>query len=485
MPARTDVCIVGGGYTGLWTAIHLKRKDPSLDVTVLEADLCGAGASGRNGGFVMTAWSKFGSLKKLCGVDDALRFARAAADAVGEIGRFCPDHGIDAGFRQDGWLWAATSPAQAAAWEDTCEQIAGAGAEPYQPLSREEVAERSGSPVHLAGIFEPGAGTVQPALLARGLMRVACGLGVRVIEQTPVLSVTAEPRPTITTSRGTVFADRVVLAMNAWAAAVPQLRRRLVVIASDVVATAPIPRRLAELGWSAGLSISDSRRLVNYYRVSEDGRVVFGKGGGTLARGGRVGPSFHRPSSRRAEVEAQFRHIYPMLWDVGVDSSWRGPIDYALTGLPFFCAMPGAPQILVGAGFSGNGVGRPTSAAERLPILRTEGTDAVPEALQRLPSGGLPPEPFRFAGGLIVRSAVARKEAAEDLGRRPAALTRLAARLDPTSFVDRGNSEPSPAVIVPAASSTNSENGSVGLAAGTIEDHEPKRPEMTAIADTS
>ena len=114
---RTDVCIVGGGYTGLWTALRIKELDPAVDVALVEADVCGGGPSGRNGGFVLSWWAKFAKLEHLCGAEEAVRLARASADAVAAIGEFCREHGIDAHYRHDGWLWAATSAAQAGAWD--------------------------------------------------------------------------------------------------------------------------------------------------------------------------------------------------------------------------------------------------------------------------------------------------------------------------------------------------------------------------------
>lgn len=439
LPSRADICIVGGGFTGLWTAIAVKRQEPSADVVVLEADVCGGGASGRNGGFIMTAWSKFASLRKLCGEEEALRFAHAAEDAVGSIGRFCAEHKIDADFRQDGWLWTATNRAQLDAWSDTVEQIARAGASPYITLDAGEVAQRSGSPVHLGGVFEAKAGTVQPALLARGLARVACELGVVVCEGTALLELEAGSTSRLRTTKGSLHSDRTVLALNAWAAQIPEVRRSLVIIASDVIATAPIPERLTAIGWEPGLSISDSRRLVNYYRVSSDSRIIFGKGGGALAPNGRIGPSFHGRSPRAAEVRGQMHHIYPMLFDVEARHSWRGPIDYSVSGLPFFAPLSGHPGVVVGAGFSGNGVG-PTYLAGQVLAGMALGRDdhPAPESLCRPADQRLPPEPARFLGGVMVRSAVARKEAAEDLDRRPSGLIRALASLDPTSFVDRG-----------------------------------------------
>jgi glycine/D-amino acid oxidase-like deaminating enzyme len=441
LPGRADVCIVGGGFTGLWTALALKDRDPALEVVLVDAGLCGSGASGRNGGFVMTAWSKFASLVALCGVDDALRYARATDDAVGDIGRFCDEHGIDAGFRQDGWLWGATSPAQAGAWQKAVDATVAAGASPFEQLEPAEFARRAGSPTHVGGVFEAAVATVQPARLARGLAALAQRRGVRVVEHTAMTALHADAAggARVSTTGGDLTAGRVVLAIAAWAAAVPALRGALVAIASDVVISEPVPDRLDRIGWQPGVAISDSRRLVNYYRRLEDGRIVFGKGGGTLALAGRIGPTFHRASARADDVAAQLRHLYPALSDVRIAGSWRGAVDYSASGLPFVCELPGHPQVLVAAGFSGNGVG-PSYLAGKALAARAVGErdDVVPRAMQALPPVTLPPEPLRYAGGLLVRAATGRKEDVEDLGRRPGRVVSALAGLDPTGFVDRG-----------------------------------------------
>jgi hypothetical protein len=187
------------------------------------------------------------------------------------------------------------------------------------------------------------------------------------------------------------------------------------------------------------MCISDSRRLVNYYRTTLDGRVVFGKGGGTLAYASRVGGSFHGSSPRAGEVAAHFRRLYPSLADVPIARSWRGPIDYSLSGLPFFVRLGGRPDLLFGAGYSGNGVGPSLLGGRILASLALGADDEWSSTgLTEAPKGSLPYEPARLAGGVLVRTAIARKERAEDASRPPAAVDAMLARLDPTSFMDRG-----------------------------------------------
>jgi putative aminophosphonate oxidoreductase len=440
--ARADVCIVGGGFTGLWTALAIKRLDPAADVVVLDGDICGGGASGRNGGFAMTWWSKFLSLQKSCGSEWAVELCRRSERAVVEIGRFCAEHGI-AGFHHGGWLWTATNAAQLGAWEATLTALERAGVEPFERLAPEQVAARSGSPVHLAGVYDPAVAIVQPALLARGMAAVARAQGVRIHERSPATAIHDGAPCRVLTPCGTVTAERVVLALNAWAAQVPELARALVVTASDVVLTEPIPQRLAASGWERALAISDARRLVHYYRQTDDGRVAFGKGGGTLALGGRIGASFNRPPARAAEVARSLRRTYPQLHDVAIARSWTGPVDYSIAGMPFFGALREHPQVLVGAGFSGNGVGPSYVAGEVLAALAVHGRDdSVPAALTTPLPAKLPPEPLRAVGGLLVQRAIGRKERAEDRGAQTDRLTAALARLDPTSFAGRGGAGP-------------------------------------------
>jgi len=430
---RTDVCIIGGGFTGLWTALEIKRRSPGTDVTLVEADICGAGASGRNGGFALTWWAHFTHLVRLCGPDEALILAGRAERAVQQINEFCEANGIPEACQMSGWVWAATNPQQVGDWETTLKLLDQVGASPYQRLDRAQIAKLAGSDQHLGGLFEPISASIQPAKVARALTKAVAAAGVHVYERSQVAAVEYGSHTSVVLERGSITTDQVVLAVNAWAAQIDQIGAGLVVVASDVIATEPIPEKLAEIGMDRGVCVSDSRRLVNYYRPTLDGRMVFGKGGGTLGYANRITRSFDHPGRRTAAIRSQLVRTYPTLWDAEIADAWSGPIDYSLSGLPFFVRLRDAPSVLVCAGFSGDGVGPSRLAGEILAEMATDGGNAgLPKALRTVPTKQLPPEPIRYVGGRLVRAAVARKERAEDLSLKPNPVDRLLASLDPT-----------------------------------------------------
>jgi putative aminophosphonate oxidoreductase len=437
--ARADVAIAGGGFVGLWSAIRIKEADPGCDVVVLEQDICGGGASGRNGGMVLSWWPKLASLVSLCGDEEALRLGRASEIAIEELRGFCEVHGIDCDFRRGGLLWTATTPAQTGAWDAVVSLTQRLGVDAFERLGPAEVARRSGSPTHLAGVFERQAATVQPAALARGLRRVALELGVRIFEHTRVTGFTRErPLAIRTDSGGLLAAEKLIVAMNAWAANLPELRGSLVVVSSDIVATAPIPERLREIGWEGGEGITDSQMMVNYYRTTRDGRIAFGKGTASLPFGGRITADFDRNRRRSAMVSAEFRRAYPSLADVPIEHTWGGPIDRTTNSVPILGHLGGRDHIVYGVGWSGNGVGPSVVGGRVLASLalgrRDEWSQSrlIDRAWQRFP-----PEPLRYLGGRAVREAVIRKERAERSGRQPSQIAVRLAKLAPAGLEDK------------------------------------------------
>jgi putative aminophosphonate oxidoreductase len=432
---RADVCIVGGGYTGLWTALRIAELEPGASIALVEADICGGGPSGRNGGFALSWWPKIEALIKRVGEEEAFRLVRASVAAVDELGAFCEREGIDAHYRRGGWLWTATSPAQLGSWEGAIAAAARAGEHPFELLSAEEVQRRTGSPVHLGAAYEAGAATVQPALLARGLRRVALERGVRIFERSPMVELDRE-RGIVRTPSGSVQAGAVVLATGAWLAGVPELRRAVVAVSSDMVATAPMPERLEEAGWTGGESISNCRLMVHYYRTTNDGRIAFGQGGHRHVFGGRVDDDFfsESASAERRLREDLVRYV-PFAAGVDVTHAWGGPIDRTADGAPIFGRLPGAVPIVYGVGYSGNGVA-PCLTAGKILASSALGRDDEWSGcgLNRGVAGRFPPEPIRYLGGFVVRAAVRHKETREDEGRSVDPLTRRVAGLAPPGF---------------------------------------------------
>lgn len=431
---EAEVCIVGGGYTGLWTALRVAELEPSARVVLLEADICGGGPSGRNGGFALSWWPKLETLEQRVGREEAVRLAHASESAVAELAAFCEREEIDAHVHRGGWLWTATSPAQLDSWLGAVEAAAEVGAEPFRLLSAEEVQARTGSPVHLGAAFEPSAAIVHPGLLARGLRRVALARGVRIFERSPLLGLDRE-RGLARTPGGLVKANAVVLATGPWLAGVREIRRGVVPLSSDMIATEPMPERLAEAGWTGGEAVSNCRLMVHYYRTTRDGRIAFGRGGGRLAFGGRVDGAFDYNERQTRELTEELPRLVPFARGVTLTHAWGGPIDRTTDGLPFFGRLPGRARVVYGVGFSGNGVA-PSLTAGKILASSALGRDDEWSGcgLNRGIPGRFPPEPVRFVGGLVVREAVRRKETREDDAKSVDPVTRAVASLAPAGF---------------------------------------------------
>lgn len=435
---QADVCIIGGGYLGLWSAIRLKKATPSLDIVVIEKDRCGSGASGRNGGFVNNWWAKYLSLMSICGESGARHICEAAESAIDEIGEFCREHNVDAQFRKDGWLWTASNQHQHNSWLVLTESLAKHNVNPFRALDPQNARAKSGSPRTLSGIFDPNAATVQPALLARGLRRVAIELGVQVYEKTPLTRLERSKPPVVHTPRGKILAKKVVIAMNAWGAQFPELKRMIVVMSSDMVATAPMKERLDATGFKDGVCVSDSRTVLNYWRNTPDGRIVFGKPLGQFAFASRIGSLYDKPCPAVDRVTAEMRSFYPQLADVPVVSSWTGPLDRAMKGLPNFGYLGGHRDIVYGIGFSGAGVGPTVFASRIIKSLVEEANDEWANCgLVNQKMKLLPPEPFRFIGARVVRDALVRKESLEDRNLNAGIVTNFLSSLAPAGYVPK------------------------------------------------
>jgi glycine/D-amino acid oxidase-like deaminating enzyme len=447
-----DVAIVGGGYVGLWTALALKARDRALRVAVLEAEICGAGPSGRNGGFCHGYWSTLAGLREMLDDSSAVRLCEAGdliVPAVRELGE-------DVWLREGGLLKVATTPAQERGLDEAVEAARAVG-RPAEAiaLSGHELAERCRSPVFRRGVLFRDGATVHPGRLVRALRRAARAAGVELYEGTRARG----RRPgLLETPGGTVRAPEIVLATNASLTDWRPIRGRLTVFGSYVVLTEPVPHLLEEIGWTGGEAITDTRVFLHYFRTTADGRVLMGSGSGPIGRGNRLDDRFTRDVPTAERAERGLRRLLPGLERARVEHAWGGPIDVSADRFPFVGTASEQPsnrvlqarkgarhdasrasnRLLRGtggrlhyaAGFSGNGVGPSWLAGQALASLVLR----VDDEWSRLPLvnrrvARVPPEPIRSLGGAAIRAAVLACEEADEDGRRAPLHVRLTADL--------------------------------------------------------
>jgi glycine/D-amino acid oxidase-like deaminating enzyme len=412
------VCVVGGGYTGLWTALALKEREPSARVVVVEAATCGSGPSGRNGGFIHGYWASLADLVSLLGRDSALELARAGERIVPAV-RALDD---DVWLREGGMLMVSASPGQDAAVERAVAVARELGAEAQAiALDADGVAARIRSPVFRRGVFFPDGATVHPGRLVLALRRAVIDAGVDLREGSPATKIRDG---VVATPRGLVRAPEVVVAINAAATGWRPVARHMTNFGSYVVLTEPVPDLLERIGWIGGEALVDGRMFLHYFRQTQDGRVLMGSGSGPIGYRGRLDERFTADAPSAARAERGLRRLLPGLADVRIERAWGGPIDVSADHLPFFGTVRGK-RVHYGLGYSGHGVGPSWLGGQILASLALGLDDewtALPLATRRVPS--LPPEPFKRLGGGLVRSAIIASEQADEEGRRPS----LAAR---------------------------------------------------------
>ncbi len=430
---EADVLVVGGGYTGMWSAWYARRLAPGARVVLLESEpLCGHGPSGRNGGFCNALWFSLASMRDRWGAEGALATAHAAQEAVGRIERFCEEQAVDAWFRPAGYVQVSTASAHDGAWRralDACRELGVP--EMLRPLSEAEVAERCASPSFRAGAVSPTSATVQPARLARGLRRALIEAGVEIFESSPVRSLreagdVVEAR----TAAGSVRAARAVLAIGAAAKGRRgPLRGRLTVASSHIVLTEPVPDVLERIGWTGGECITDARALLHYFRTTPDGRIAFGWGGGRIAMGARTHGRAELDRSVIAAAADDLHAYFPALRGRRITHAWGGPIDASPTHLPAVSTL-GHGRAFVAAGYTGNGVGPSNMVGRALASLALgREDDHTNLAFVDANTPRVPPEPFHWLGGESIRSAIEKKEQAEMAGQPPGRVASALAKI--------------------------------------------------------
>jgi glycine/D-amino acid oxidase-like deaminating enzyme len=430
-----DVCVVGAGFTGLWTAHSLARADPHLRIAVVEREVAGFGASGRNGGWCSSLFATSDSaLARRYGVDAMRAQRRAMEDTVGMVGATAAEEGIDCHFAQGGFVDLVRGEAQrrrAQVALDTARRF-GFGEEDLRWLDPSETGGLIGAEGVLAATFTPHCAALQPALLARGLADAVERAGVILHEHCEVRRIdpgASGKRPMVRTATGSVTADVVVRATEAWTPTLPGARRTLVPVYSLMVATEPLSEALWDrIGLARRPTFADYRHTVIYGQRTADGRLAFGGRGAPYHYGSAVRSAFDREPRIHALLRQTLVEMFPALGSTRFTHAWGGPLAiprdwHSSVGFDRTTGLAWA------GGYVGDGVATSNLAGRTLADLIT-GSDtpltALPWVDHRSPRWE--PEPLRWLGVNAGLWAVQRSDRDEARRGRPSRLARQVGR---------------------------------------------------------
>ena len=377
-----DVCVVGGGYTGLAAALHLAER--GYDTVLLEAERLGWGASGRNGGQLCTGLRMSQrEIEQLVGSDDARRLWDMAEEAKAIVKERVHRHDIRCALKP-GLVNAAWKPAHLPAMAKGADHLREVYGYPHiRVLGRDELAAAVGTEVYHGGTLDSGAGHLHPLNYALGLARAAEAAGARLFENSRVTALNREGRPGATTATGAVRARHLVIACNGYLGRLePRLDGQMMPINNFVLATEPLGEARARALIRDDVAVSNTKFVLDYYRLSSDGRLLFG--GGENYR-----PGF--PADLKAFVRRYMLRIYPQLADARIDYAWGGTLAITLNRLPCFGRLD--PEIYYAHGFSGQGVAL-TSLAGKLIAEAVAGTAERFDVFARLPHRHFPGGPL-------------------------------------------------------------------------------------------
>jgi len=427
-----DVAILGAGFTGLWTAYYLLRRDPALRVVVVEKDIAGFGASGRNGGWVSSGFALGPSaLRERFGRERARAVYLALYEAIDEVGRVTVAEGIEANYVKSGCLRIARGPHQLPAIHGAYAAYEALGlADHYAVWDAGRLAQHVRVQTSLAALHTAECATVHPGRLVRGLARAVERRGATIYEQTEVTAFHAGARPRLITRRGDVSATTIVLAGEAYLTRLRPLRRQLLPVYSLIVLTEPLsPDQRAQIGWARRECLASFRLSVDYLARTPDGRILFGGRGAPYHFGSRIHDEYdvHLPTHRMLrDLTVDW---FPVLRGIRFTHAWGGPLGVARDWMPSFTYDPAA-GVATARGYAGQGVSTSNVAGRVLAglISRTE------SSLMELPMVGhrspdWEREPLRWLGARLVQAGYARIDAVGEKTGRPPTGTSLAERL--------------------------------------------------------
>ncbi|HEX6878499.1 MAG TPA: FAD-dependent oxidoreductase [Nocardioidaceae bacterium] len=416
--ADADLVVVGGGYTGLWTALRAKERDPGSDVLLLEAGRCGDQASGRNGGFASASLTHGFANGRARWPDELATIDEIGARNLAEIGETVRRHDIDCSWEETGELTVATAPHHLEELAGLATELRAAGHE-VELLDAAATRAVVASPTYLGGLLLPtGTALVEPARLAWGLREACLASGVRVHEGTPVTGVAGvRSGIEVRTRTGTVLGGRVALATNAFPPLLRRLRLTTVPVYDYVLATEPLSDdQLCSLGWRGRQGIGDHANLFHYYRLTRDNRIVWGGYDAVYHYGSRIRRGLEQREATHRLLAEHFFATFPQLSGIRFSHRWGGVIDTSTRFNAFFgTAYDG--RVAYATGYTGLGVAATRFGADvMLDLLAGEETERTRLRMVREKPLPFPPEPLRYAGVQLTRWSLARAD--ERDGRR-------------------------------------------------------------------
>lgn len=415
--AECDVAIVGAGLIGLWTAYALAVRDPSLRVRVVEAEIAGFGAAGRNAGFVSAGIAGEARVYEARGGADGVRRAeRAMVDAIDEIGRVVAAEAIDCGWVKGGSLRVATSAAQL---ERVRAGVAGRrarglGEEDVRLVTADEVRDRVRIAGVVGGAFTPHCARVNPAALARGLAEACERRGVTIHERTRATAIAAGR---VDTERGVLRAEVVLRATESFTVLLPGEERRFLPVYSHMLATEPLPASFwEEVGWGGCETVADQRYLFRYGQRTADDRIALGGAGATYHRGSALREDREGDPQALARVERTLRTWFPSLRDAQITHRWGGsfatPRDWSM-GIGF----DRASGLGWAGGLAGHGVVASSLCGRTLAdLVLGHATDLTSLPWVGHQSPRWEPEPLRLVAARLIPRILRSADDAEDAG---------------------------------------------------------------------
>ncbi|MFD8196688.1 NAD(P)/FAD-dependent oxidoreductase [Streptomyces wuyuanensis] len=411
---KTDLLVVGGGYSGLWTALLAKERDPRRDVVLIEGREVGWAASGRNGGFCAASLTHGLANGLARWPDDMARLEELGARNLDAIEDAVARHGIDCDFERTGEIDVATEPHQLEGLREMHEEAGRLGFGGLELMDRDAVRAEVDSPTFLGGLWDrEGVAMLNPARLAWGLKRACLGLGVRIYENTRALDLSpAGAGMAVRTSYGRVFARRVALGTNVFPSLVKRIRPYTVPVYDYALMTEPLsPGQRDAIGWRNRQGLGDSANQFHYFRITADGRILWGGYDAIYPYGGKVTAELdHRPETY-LKLAGQFFECFPQLEGLRFTHAWGGAIDTCSRFSAFFGTAHGG-KVAYAAGYTGLGVGATRFGADvMLDLLAGERTERTELEMVRRKPLPFPPEPVAWAGIGITKWSLARADA--------------------------------------------------------------------------